>query len=142
MSLFVFNSWLFECAMWIWEQQNWPNFTWDTKVVEPKLRKVRLSQGVLIGKMSSQPKGQKQIMLETLLANIVHSSAIEDEKVNAFSVRSPLANKLGLSEENPFPTTERTDGLAEIMLDAVENLDSPLSLERILKWHDRLFRGL
>ena len=125
--------------MWIWQQADWPNFIWDEKVIEPKLRDIRFHQGMLLGKMSSQPKDQKQSMLDTLLANIIHSSAIEGEKLNAFSVRSSLANKLGLSEEKPFPTTERTDGLAEIMLDAVENLDSPLSLERILQWHKQLF---
>ncbi len=125
--------------MWIWQQADWPNFIWDEKVIEPKLRDIRFHQGMLLGKMSSQPKDQKQSMLDTLLANITHSSAIEGEKLNAFSVRSSLANKLGLSEEKPFPTTERTDGLAEIMLDAVENLDSPLSLERILQWHKQLF---
>ncbi len=125
--------------MWIWQQDNWPNFTWDKKVIDPKLRDIRFHQGILLGKMSSQPKDQKQSMLDTLLANILYSSAIEGEKLNAFSVRSSLANKLGLSEQKPFPTTERTDGLAEIMLDAVENLDSPLSLERILQWHKRLF---
>ncbi|ATC56761.1 Fic family protein [Vibrio anguillarum] len=125
--------------MWIWQQADWPNFIWDEKVIEPKLRDIRFHQGMLLGKMSSQPKDQRQSMLDTLLANIIHSSAIEGEKLNAFSVRSSLANKLGLSEEKPFPTTERTDGLAEIMLDAVENLDSPLSLERILQWHQRLF---
>tara|TARA_R110000744_G_C19340072_1_gene559364 strand:+ start:165 stop:1307 length:1143 start_codon:yes stop_codon:yes gene_type:complete len=126
-------------TMWIWQQADWPNFIWDEKVIEPKLRDIRFHQGMLLGKMSSQPKDQKQSMLDTLLANIIHSSAIEGEKLNAFSVRSSLANKLGLSEEKPFPTTERTDGLAEIMLDAVENLDSPLSLERILQWHKQLF---
>lgn len=125
--------------MWIWQQADWPNFIWDEKVIEPKLRDIRFHQGMLLGKMSSQPKDQKQSMLDTLLANIIHSSAIEGEKLNAFSVRSSLANKLGLSEDKPFPTTERTDGLAEIMLDAVDNLDSPLSLERILQWHQRLF---
>ncbi|MCT8985777.1 Fic family protein [Shewanella phaeophyticola] len=125
--------------MWIWQLADWPNFIWDEKVIEPKLRDIRFHQGMLLGKMSSQPKDQKQSMLDTLLANIIHSSAIEGEKLNAFSVRSSLANKLGLSEEKPFPTTERTDGLAEIMLDAVENLDSPLLLERILQWHERLF---
>ncbi|MGI2175195.1 Fic family protein [Shewanella ulleungensis] len=125
--------------MWIWQRVDWPNFIWDEKVIEPKLRDIRFHQGMLLGKMSSQPKDQKQSMLDTLLANIIHSSAIEGEKLNAFSVRSSLANKLGLSEEKPFPTTERTDGLAEIMLDAVENLDSPLLLERILQWHERLF---
>ncbi|PML55844.1 cell filamentation protein Fic [Vibrio breoganii] len=78
-------------------------------------------------------------MLDTLLANIVHSSAIEGEKLNAFSVRSSLANKLGVSEEKPFPTTKQTDGLADIMLDAIERLEEPLTLERILHWHEKLF---
>lgn len=125
--------------MWIWQQPNWPKFNWDRTVVEPLLRQTRLNQGILLGKMTSQPQDQKESMLDTLLANIIHSSAIEGEKLNAFSVRSSLANKLGLTEERPFPTTEQTDGLAEIMLDAVDNLDDPLTLERILHWHDRLF---
>lgn len=126
-------------VMWIWEQPNWPHFNWNKTVVEPLLRQTRLNQGILLGKMTSQSQNQKESMLDTLLANIVHSSAIEGEKLNAFSVRSSLANKLGLTEERPFPTTEQTDGLAEIMLDAVDNLEYSLTLERILYWHDRLF---
>ncbi len=125
--------------MWIWQQDGWPNFRWDKKVIEPRLRDIRFHQGILLGRMSSQPINLKQSMLDTLLASIIYSSAIEGEKLNAFSIRSSLANKLGLSEEKPFPTSKLTDGLAEIMLDAVENLDSPLSLERLLNWHRRLF---
>ncbi|MCE9679381.1 Fic family protein [Shewanella sp. AS1] len=125
--------------MWIWQHTDWPTFQWDKNVIEPLIRKTRLNQGVLLGKMTSQAQDQKETTLDTLLANIVHSSAIEGEKLNAFSVRSSLATKLGLTEKQPFPTTEQTDGLAEIMLDAVNNLDVPLTLERILHWHDRLF---
>lgn len=125
--------------MWIWQQANWPNFQWDTAQIDPMVRRTCLNQGILLGKMLSQAQDQQESMLDTLLANIVHSSAIEGEKLNAFSVRSSLANKLGLTEERPFPTTQQTDGLAEIMLDAVNNLDEPLTLERILHWHERLF---
>lgn len=125
--------------MWIWQQTDWPNFYWDKTVIEPMVRQTRLNQGILLGKMLSQAQNQKESMLDTLLANIVYSSAIEGEKLNAFSVRSSLANKLGLTEERPFPTTEQTDGLADIMVDAVDNLDTPLTLERILHWHERLF---
>ncbi|ENF8747262.1 Fic family protein [Vibrio fluvialis] len=125
--------------MWIWQQDNWPHFTWDKNTIEPMVRQTRLNQGILLGKITSQSQDQKHSMLDTLLANIVHSSAIEGETLNAFSVRSSLANRLGLTEERPFPTTEQTDGLAEIMLDAIENLETPLTLERILHWHDRLF---
>lgn len=89
--------------------------------------------------MFCQPLDQTQNMLDTLLVNIIHSSAIEGERLNAFSVRSSLANKLGITEEKPFPTTKQTDGLAEIMLDAVDNLDTPLTLKRILHWHSLLF---
>lgn len=126
-----------EGIMWIWQQDKWPHFYWDEQVIEPLLRSVRFNQGLLLGKMTSQD--QEKAMLDTLLANIVHSSAIEGETLNAFSVRSSLANKLGVSEERPFPTTEQTDGLAEIMLDAVDNLDTPLTLDRILHWHHSLF---
>ncbi|HAS6191740.1 TPA: DUF4172 domain-containing protein [Vibrio vulnificus] len=125
--------------MWIWQQASWPEFEWDRSVIEPLVRTTRLNQGILLGKMLCQPLDQTQNMLDTLLANIVHSSAIEGEKLNAFSVRSSLANKLGISEENPFPTTKQTDGLAEIMLDAVDNLEVPLTLERVLHWHALLF---
>lgn len=125
--------------MWIWQQAQWPDFEWDNSVIEPILRQTRLQQGILLGKRLSNSQDETQSMLDTLLANIVHSSAIEGEKLNAFSVRSSLANRLGIGEEQPFPTTEQSDGLAEIMLDAVENLDSALTLERILLWHSRLF---
>ncbi|MCB5163165.1 Fic family protein [Marinomonas algarum] len=125
--------------MWIWQQDNWPHFTWDKNIVEPMLRKARFNQGILLGKMACQSHDAMQNMLDTLLANIINSSAIEGEKLNAFSVRSSLANKLGLTEENAFPTTEQTDGIAEIMVDAIENLDSKLSLKRILYWHEKLF---
>ncbi|MFA0084773.1 Fic family protein [Vibrio sp. 10N.261.51.F12] len=125
--------------MWIWQETDWPNFIWDKTVIEPTLRQIRLNQGILLGKMFSHSQNEEENMLDTLLANIVHSSAIEGEKLNAFSVRSSLANKLGLSEARPFPTTEQTDGLAEIMVDAVDNLDTPLTLERILHWHEQLF---
>ena len=94
-----------EGIMWIWQQDKWPNFYWDERVIEPLLRSVRFNQGLLLGKMTSQD--QEKTMLDTLLANIVHSSAIEGETLNAFSVRSSLANKLGVSEESPFPTTEQ-----------------------------------
>lgn len=35
--------------MWIWQQQDWPRFTWDNSVIEPRLREVRLKQGILFG---------------------------------------------------------------------------------------------
>ena len=126
--------------MWIWQQQNWPNFTWDAAALAPLLRDLSYNQGLLVGRMGAQSAQQKQQALDTLLANIIHSSAIEGEKLNAFSVRSSLAKKLNINEQ-PYPTTVQSDNLAEIMLDAISNTDSPLNLERVLNWHRLLFAG-
>ncbi|MEI8704161.1 Fic family protein [Pseudoalteromonas sp. B62] len=126
--------------MWIWQQQNWPNFTWDDAALAPLLRELSYNQGLLVGRMGVQTAHQKQQALDTLLANIIHSSAIEGEKLNAFSVRSSLAKKLNIDEQ-PYPTTVQSDNLAEIMLDAINNTDSALNLERVLNWHRLLFAG-
>lgn len=125
--------------MWIWEQPTWPTFTWDDDEVMMVLRDVRFRQGQLLGRVNGESASEVQNMLDSLLANIVHSSAIEGEKLNAFSVRSSLANRLGLTEERPYPTTAQTDNLAEMMLDAVQNLNEPLTLARLLRWHSGLF---
>ncbi|EDL53715.1 hypothetical protein VSAK1_26105 [Vibrio mediterranei AK1] len=125
--------------MWIWQHKEWPQFCWDKSVIEPLLRDVRLNQGILLGKMLCQSIDYNQSKLDSLAASIIHSSAIEGERLNAFSVRSSLANKLGVAEDKPFPTTEQTDGLAEIVIDSVDNLETPLTLERILLWHSLLF---
>ena len=126
--------------MWIWQQKNWPNFTWDEKQLAPLLRELCFNQGVLVGRMGVQSTQQKQQALDTLLANIIHSSAIEGEKLNAFSVRSSLAKKLHIDEQ-PYPTTVQSDNLAEIMLDAINNTQAPLDLDRVLNWHRLLFAG-
>ncbi len=123
--------------MWIWQQPEWPDFQWDNSMLAPLLRQTHFNQGLLLGRMGFDDTDQAT--LDTLLANIIHSSAIEGEKLNAFSVRSSLANKLGIKEERQYPTTEQTNGLAEMMVDAISQLDLPLSLERILRWHQWLF---
>jgi Fic family protein len=123
--------------MWIWQQQEWPEFVWDNARISALLRQIQFNQGLLLGKIGSEYASQWT--LDTMLANIVHSSAIEGEKLNAFSVRSSLANKLGVSEEKPYPTTTQTDGLADITLDVLQNWQHPLSLTRILGWHSMLF---
>ncbi|MEH6453078.1 MAG: Fic family protein [Psychromonas sp.] len=125
--------------MWIWSEQSWPNFTWQSALVNPLLRKVQLNQGILLGKMATVGADPKSIELDTLLANILNSSAIEGEHLNAFSVRSSLANKLGVSESQQYPTSASSDGIAAMMIDAIHDLDSPLTLERIYQWHQWLF---
>lgn len=116
---------------WIWQQTDWPEFRWDDARVQPLLREVHLNLGVLLGRAGSVGGDlDAATALDTLLQNIITSSAIEDEGLNAASVRSSLARRLGikLDDDLAYATSTRTEGLAELMMDAVQNTQVPLSL--------------
>jgi Fic family protein len=94
-------------------------------------------QGVLLGKMGVQDN--QQAALDTMLANILTSSAIEGERLNHSVVRSSLARKLGIAELQSVATTAQSDGLAAMVTDAIGNWQQPLTLARLLQWHAWLF---
>ncbi len=128
---------------WIWQQPDWPTFSWQAEAVQPLLAKAHRSIGLLLGRAGNVDLGLGAgAALDALLQNIVTSSAIEGENLNAASVRSSLARRLGVEVEDDtlgYPVSNRTEGLAELMLDAVQNSAEDLTLERLLRWHRWLF---
>lgn len=123
---------------WIWQAENWTNFTWLDSIILPKTRQIHQKIGILLGK-SQHDLAKEQFTLETLLANLVASSAIENETINVFSLRSSLAQRLGVTLEQPYPSSDRSEGLANIMLDALNDVKQPLTVERLMQWHRWLF---
>ncbi|WP_457436314.1 Fic family protein [Pseudomonas sp. TE3786] len=125
---------------WIWQQPGWPAFIWREAPLAEVLRQCTHSQGQLLGKMGTLgDQLSQQRMLDTLLQNIITSSAIEGEELNVGSVRSSLARRLGVDEPEAGRRTARSDGLADLMLDATRQYAQPLSLTRLLQWHTHLF---
>jgi len=124
--------------LWIWQQPNWPRFHWREERLAPLIRACAKAQGRLLG-MSGAVGGDAQMCegLNALLQNIVTSSAIEGERLNADSVRSSLARRLGIADDGKH--SPRSEGLAELMLDATRGHDQPLDLQRLCTWHRWLF---
>jgi len=123
---------------WIWQQADWPLFYWQDDVLLPRLRQLQQQRGILLGRASLQASDDEQT-LNTLLSNILSSSAIEEERVNVQSVRSSLARRLGVTGQQPYPVSDRSEGLAAMMLDAINNRSQPLTLTRLFQWHRWLF---
>lgn len=122
---------------WIWQQADWPHFRWQDSEILLRLRHVQRRLGILIG--SHSRLGNSDQALDTLLANIISSSAIEGERLNAQSVRSSLARRLGGSQTPSYPVSDRSEGLAAMMLDAIDNHEQQLTIERLYQWHRWLF---
>lgn len=125
---------------WIWQQPDWPQFHWRAETLSPLLRSCQQAQGRLLG-MAGAIAGDAQAQgeLDTLLQNVLTSSAIEGETLNVASVRSSLARRLGVAADEGARITPRSEGLAALMLDATQHNDAPLSMPRLLEWHAWLF---
>jgi Fic family protein len=77
--------------------------------------------------------------LTTLTSDVIKSSAIEGELLNAEQVRSSIARRLGLDFADKIPANRDVEGVVEMMLDATQKYAQPLTTERLFNWHAALF---
>ncbi len=109
------------------------------KLAEP-LGSVRYRQGSLIGQMKGLGfRLQQEAVLETLTKDVLKTSEIEGEKLDAVQVRSSVARRLGLDIGGLKPADRNIEGVVEMMLDVTGHYDQPLTPERLFGWHAALF---
>jgi Fic family protein len=126
--------------MYIHELQDWPKLHWNRERIAEPLAMVRHNQGRLIGHMEALGFGLRQeAVLQTLTADVLKSSEIEGETLDAEQVRSSIARRLGMDIGGLRPADRNVEGIVEMMLDATRRYDQPLTAERLLAWHASLF---
>ena len=126
--------------MWIYEHKDWPNFSWDREAVAQPLANVRHKQGRLLGRMERLGFDLRQeASLNILTTDVLTSSAIEGEILNPEEVRSSIARRLGLDIAGLVPASRNVEGIVEMMLDATQNFQKPLTAKRLYDWHSALF---
>ena len=125
---------------WIWQHTDWPHFHWQPGHLAALLRGCGQAQGKLLGMLGSVTEAvSAQNELDALLQNILTSTAIEGEQLNVGSVRSSLARRLGLEATKDGQVSRRSEGLADLMMDATLQFDQPFTCTRLLNWHHLLF---
>lgn len=128
--------------MFIYKKSDWPDFRWDHAEVAEKLADIKYKQGYLAGSMRGVGFPlQAEASLRTLTQEVLKSSEIEGEFLNPDQVRSSIARKLGMDIAGLVPSDRNVDGVVEMMLDATQNYDSPLTNERLFRWQASLFPG-
>ncbi|SHF99386.1 Fic family protein [Flavisolibacter ginsengisoli DSM 18119] len=134
------QSWHGGHSMYIHEQKNWPQFQWDKENLAELLTSVRYRQGRLIGHMEALGFAlREEAMLQTLTQEVIKSSEIEGEMLDQNQVRSSLARRLGIDIAGSVPADRNVEGVVEMMLDATQNFQQPLTEDRLFGWHAALF---
>jgi Fic family protein len=125
---------------YIYEQDGWPALRWDHARLLPCLAAVRHRQGRLIGRMEALGFSLRtEASLRTLTEDVLKSSEIEGEILDAGQVRSSIARRLGMDIAGLVPSDRNVDGVVEMMLDATQRYEAPLDAERLFAWHASLF---
>ncbi len=126
--------------MYIHALRDWPNFTWNTEQLAEPLASVRHRQGRLVGHMEALGFSLRQeAVLQTLTEDVLKSSDIEGEKLDAGQVRSSIARRLGMDIGALKPEDRHVEGVVEMVLDATRHYDHPLTADRLFAWHASLF---
>ena len=125
---------------WIWQQENYPNFTYDSKKLEDLIQKISLEQGYLIALTQTMNKDNIiQRQADSLFNEAINTALIEGEVLNRDSVKASIAKKFGFDDIDYKKVVESTDNLIEIIIDANTNYNQDLTLERLFGWHNALF---
>ncbi len=125
---------------WIWQYTGWPHFCWNNDSVIGPLAHVREKQGRLLGLMNSLGLDtQSASSLDVMTEDVLRNNEIEGLLLNPQHVRSSVARHLGLDTAGlPMPD-HYTEGVVQVMLDAVQHADAPLTEQRLFNWHAALF---
>ena len=128
-----------ESSSYIHEMPDWPAFRWNSERISQLLADVRHRQGRLIGRMEGLGFSLRtEAVLNTLTEDILKSSDIEGEKLDRDQVRSSIARRLGIDIGGLTAADRDVEGVVEMMLDATQRYDEPLTAQRLFDWHAAL----
>lgn len=126
--------------LYVHQQPDWPDLHWQNDGLTDRLAAVRHDQGRLIARIENLGFSLRQeAAVETLTEEVVTSSEIEGELLDAGQVRSSVARHLGV-DIGGLPSEDRSvEGIVELMSDATQKYAESLDADRLFGWHAALF---
>src|SRR6188768_2512295 len=127
-------------SVFIYQMPGWPSFKWDAEKINQLLTEVRHQQGKLLGRMERLGFAlQSEATLQTLTLDVLKSSEIEGELLDADQVRSSIARRLGIEIAGMVTADRHVEGVVEMMLDATQKFAQSLTKDRLFDWQASLF---
>ena len=124
---------------WIWQSPSWPNLTFDAARLAGPLALARQESGALFGKAAAVGlKEQTVLEREVWSREAVATAAIEGEAIDLAAVRSSVARRLGLARQ-ASAVPRNVEGLLDVMENAADDWEQPLTRERLCAWQAALF---
>lgn len=126
--------------LYIWQSADWPDWRYDLAALIDPLTRVCRAQGQLVGRLAGVGLDLRgQASLVALTEDVLKTSEIEGEKLDAEAVRSSIARRLGVDIGALAPVDRHAEGVVDMVLDATTHCAAALTQERLFGWHAALF---
>lgn len=134
------NSCTIRLMKYIWQRDDWPSFRWADALLLDDLTRLAVDRGRLFASLEPLSLDER-VALSTgaLIADTESTSVIEGIVLTPASVRSSVAHRLGLPTAGLPARRRAVDGLVNVLLDATQDPERPLTSERLKGWHAALF---
>lgn len=127
-------------SRYIWQRPDFPLWRYDAGSLATLLANVSRAQGLLHGRLADVGMSLRdQASLVALTDDVVKTSEIEGEHLDAASVRSSIAKRLGVDIGALAPADRHVEGVVEMILDATNHCFAKVTPDRLFAWHAALF---
>lgn len=124
---------------YIWQHEDWPNFAWDTHLLERSVYSYGLEAGRLAGEVGHLPEGMKiDALIDLMVSEAVTTSQIEGERYDREDVRSSIRNQLGLNATPGAVRDPRANGVAALMISVRDSISEDLTAEQLWAWQNMI----
>ena len=121
---------------WNWQQNDWPNFTYQSKELKDLEQKFLHNSGILFGAYKHL-NNQDHLKVEIISQEALKTSEIEGEYLDRENLQSSIAYHFGLKAiQKKVRPTER--GISDLLIDLYKSYDKPLKHETLYRWHHKL----
>lgn len=132
-----------ESKYWNWQQDDWPNFSYDNERLGSLENEYTKESGISLGVMRHlSKKDQDELRIKIICNEALKTSEIEGEFLDRDSLQSSIYKEFGMGEKYLHGNIKPEEaGIAMMMKDLYINFNSPLTNETLCAWQDMLFTG-
>lgn len=122
-----------------WQQNDWPEFTFDLQEVDDILFDFANETGHVSGMLNAMSEDMKmEAIIDTMVAEAIKTSEIEGEYFSRQDVMSSIRNNLGLNKKLDSVKDKKALGVGKLMVDLRNSFSEALTKEQLFLWHELL----
>ncbi len=126
---------------WNWQQEDWPNFSYDERKLEGFESFFLKEEGMLVGAFKHLKEEDKNTLKIDIISNeALKTSEIEGEYLNRESVQSSIRKQFGLQTDQR-KSSPAEQGISEMMVDLYQSFQDALTHIKLFSWQAMITKG-